>query len=605
MSDITSHVPPTLREAVTHEPSAAPALPAAASAPRRLRLWPGVLIVILQWLSLTLPGWIAPGSKYDFYSKFLTPVWPAALVVWWLFFSRARWADRLLVPAFGALAGGAAALLRDQSVPLWALTLYGLPAVCTASVGWLLVTPRLRWPLRRAGLLAAFALAWSFFTVVRFDGMYGTFSADWSPRWVANDEEQFRAQMDRDRPLAAAAEGQSLQPGDWPGFRGPARDGCLRGVRIATDWNQRPPRELWRRRVGPGWSSFAVIGNRLYTQEQHGNDEAVVCYHTDTGKPIWVHRDRARFDEQMAGPGPRATPTFHEGRIYAQGAAGRLNCLDAATGRVLWSRDVLADSGRDKPPEWGYAASPLVVGGIVVVYGGGPTGKSVLGYRASSGKPAWSAGEGQYSYCSPQPARLGGAEQVLMTTDVGLTAYRPANGEVLWQHSWPLDKMPRVVQPALVGESDVLIGTGFDEGTRRLRPQQTAHGWAAEEVWATRAIRPYFNDMVLHQGHLYGFDSGFLTCVRLDDGEGRWRARGYDSGQVLLLADQGLLLVVAEKKGDVALVEANPDRHRELGRFHAVKGKTWNHPVVAHGKLFVRNGAEMACFELAQDLEKQ
>src|SRR5262249_19075967 len=158
---------------------------------------------------------------------------------------------------------------------------------------------------------------------------------------------------------------------------------------------------VWRHRVGPGWSSFAVVGNRLYTQEQRGQDEAVVCYDADTGNELWVHRDAARFSEVVAGPGPRATPTFHQGQLYAQGAAGRLKCLDAATGRVLWSRAVIADSGA-KLPQWGFAASPLVVRGVVTVFAGAPGGKSVLGYNAASGELAWSAGEGQFSYCSTQ-----------------------------------------------------------------------------------------------------------------------------------------------------------------------------------------------------------
>jgi outer membrane protein assembly factor BamB len=213
----------------------------------------------------------------------------------------------------------------------------------------------------------------------------------------------------------------ALQSGDWPGFRGPQRDGRRAGVRIPTDWKEHPPRLLWRHRVGPGWSSFAVIGTHLYTQEQRGEDEAVVCYDAASGKEIWIYQDSARFTEVMSGPGPRATPAFHEGKIYALGAAGLLNCLDAASGQSHWSRNVIADSGA-KVPQWGFAASPLIVEGIVSIFAGGPEGKSVLGYNASTGDLAWSAGEGQYSYCSMQPVRLGGAEQLIVATEKGLSA---------------------------------------------------------------------------------------------------------------------------------------------------------------------------------------
>jgi outer membrane protein assembly factor BamB len=341
------------------------------------------------------------------------------------------------------------------------------------------------------------------------------------------------------------------------------------------------------------------VGNRLYTQEQRGGDELVVCYDAATGAELWTHRDTVRFNETMAGPGPRATPTFHDGKIYAQGATGLLNCLDAASGSLIWSRDVRADAGAPLPM-WGFAGSPLVVQGMVVVFAGGPDGKSVLGYNArSGGEPVWAAGDGQFSYSSPHPVTLNGSEQVLMATDVGLTAFYPSSGNVLWRHDWPLDRgTARIVQPARVGDADFLLGTGFSKGTQRLHVQPAGAGWTTEERWTSRAIKPYFNDLVVHKGYLYGFDNNFLTCVSLEDGSAKWKERGYDNGAVLLLADQDLLLVLSEK-GVVALVEASPDGRKELARFQAIEGKTWNHPVVAHSKLFVRNGEEAACYELA------
>jgi outer membrane protein assembly factor BamB len=421
------------------------------------------------------------------------------------------------------------------------------------------------------------------------------------PRWTPTAEDKFLAEFasrKRSEPAGnvSASQPPVLQPGDWPGFRGPGRDGRLMGVRIATDWRQHPPRQVWRHRVGPGWSSFAVAGTRLYTQEQRAGDEAVVCYDADSGTELWAHGDRCRFQEEQSGPGPRATPTFHEGKVYTLGGTGRLNCLDAATGRALWSRDIVADAG-GKVPQWGFAASPLVAQGVVTVFAGGPGGKSVLGYHALSGELAWSADAGQGSYCSLQPARLGGVEQLVIATDTGLTAFHPTRGEVLWRHRCPAPGPTCVVQPTPLGDSDVLLSSG-GSGTRRVRVGREGGGWASTEVWTSRALKPFFNDLVVHQGHLYGFSvGGFFTCVGLEDGQGKWRARGYDNGQVLLLADQGLLLVLSEK-GEVALVEASPEGHKELGRFQALEGKTWNHPVVAHGKLFVRNGEEAACYRI-------
>jgi outer membrane protein assembly factor BamB len=369
------------------------------------------------------------------------------------------------------------------------------------------------------------------------------------------------------------------------------------GVRIATDWKEHPPRLLWRHRVGPGWSSFAVVGTRSYTQEQLDSDERIICSDVETGAPLWVHSDHTRFSEEIGGPGPRATPTFHEGKLYVQGASGLLNCLDAATGKVVWTRDIVKDSGATLPM-WGYAASPLVIQGTVIVFAGAPDGKSLLGYDAASGKPTWSAGEGQNSYCSPQLARLNGVEQVLIATDAGVASFDPANGKVLWKHSWPIEGMARIVQPALLG-NDVVIGSPFGKGTRRVRLDLSANSWTDQKLWETTAINPYFNDFVIHNGHLYGFEGMFFTCVSLEDGKRKWKERGYGSGQVLLLADQNLLVILTEK-GEVTLVEANPERRTELARFQAIQGKSWNHPVIAHGKLFVRNGEEAACFQLEE-----
>jgi outer membrane protein assembly factor BamB len=291
-----------------------------------------------------------------------------------------------------------------------------------------------------------------------------------------------------------------------------------------------------------------------------------------------------------------------DGKIYALGATGRLNCLDAVTGAVVWSHDVLADAGA-KMPMWGFSSSPLVYKGLVTVFASGPSGKSVLAYHTSGGQ-AWAAGDGEWSYCSPQLAKLDGVEQVLITNEHGLVSFDPTSGKVLWKYDFEGQAPPRVAQPAILNETDVLFGCGQDPGAHRLRVRRDGAGWKTEVVWTSNAIKPYFNDLVIHGDHIYGFDGAYLTCVGLQDGKKKWRARGYGNGQVLLLADQGLLVVLTED-GMVALVEAKPAECHELGRFDPfpdadprTERKTWNHPVVAHGRLYVRNAAWMACYEL-------
>jgi outer membrane protein assembly factor BamB len=372
------------------------------------------------------------------------------------------------------------------------------------------------------------------------------------------------------------------------------------GVRIGTDWSARPPRELWRQRVGPGWSSVAVAGGRLFTQEQRGDNEAVVCYDAATGAEVWSHEDPGRFWEVVSEAGPRATPTIADGRIYAFGANGLLNCLDAATGTRLWSHDVAAEAGA-KVPQWGFSCSPLVTEGVAIVFASGAGDKGLVAFRADTGAPAWTASAGQTSYGSPQPAVLAGRPQVLFFSAEGLYAVDPATGAPLWQFPGATPGAPRSLQPHPLGPSQVLISSEGDVGLVLL---DVAHdqgsGWTVTQRWASKSLQPSFNDLVVHDGHAYGFDGALFGCADLRTGKRCWKEGRYGHGQMLLLAEQGLLLVVTEKAGEVVLLAADPAKSVELGRFKAVSGKTWNHPVVAHGRLYVRNGEEMACFELPQ-----
>lgn len=604
MSDTISQVPEGPVSVERPMPSEA-AGPVPSAVPQRLRLWPAVVIITLQWLVVLVPAQVAPGTMFHFFGMFLGPiVGTAAVLAWWLFGSRLPWRERWLgLLTFGAITGVAFACFHS-SMGMSSLLIYTLPLVTTASIVWLIVTSRLIWRTRRVGLIVILAAACGYSALIRFEGIDGSMGAAFHYRWQPTAEDTFLARIgNRARQVeshadVSAVEELALQPGDWPCFRGPERDGRLVGVRITTDWKERPPREVWRHQIGPGWSSFAVVGDSLFTQEQRGEDELVVCYDAATGAERWIHTDRARFMETLGGPGPRATPTFHEGKIYTLGATGLLNCLEAATGRAVWSRDIVKDSGA-AVPQWGFSASPLVAAGVVTVFAGSDDEKSVLGYDAASGNQVWLAGEGKLSYCSTQLSKLCGVEQVVVATEKGATAFDPAGGKILWEHAWPSDAQ-RVIQPAIVGDSDVLIGTGFGMGLRRVHVGHQGEDWTTEEVWTTRAIKPYFNDLVVHGDYLYGFDSGLFTCVSLADGKLKWRVRGYGNGEVVLLADQDLLLVLSET-GDVVLIDAIPDRHNERGRFKAIEGKTWNHPVVAHGKLFVRNGEEAACFELAAE----
>jgi outer membrane protein assembly factor BamB len=610
--------------------------------PRKpIRLWPGVAAVTLLWLArfglkAALPGFrgFALGMQWAIGAA-------AAVVLWWVFFSRARWFERLggVVLMAAGLAG--TWYLRHESMgPLWLIG-YVVPGLCLALVAGAAVSRRLPDGPRRATIAAAILLACGVWTLVRTEGVNGDHVMEFGWRWTKSVEEQLVAQAGgqpaarppapaaeapRERPIAQAVDEPAALPsapaapetpreqvvpqagdepaavpgdtaasagaktaGDWPGFRGPGRDGTVTGVRIETDWAASPPVELWRRPIGPGWSSFAVQGNLLYTQEQRGDDEVVTCYNATTGEPVWTHRDAARFFESNAGAGPRGTPALSNGRVYTFGATGILNALDAGNGAVVWSRNAASDT-KAEIPDWGFSSSPLVVDDVVIVAVAG----QFAAYDLATGKPRWKGPAGGVSYSSPHLATIDGVAQVLLLSGAGATSVAPADGKRLWEHEW---KGFPIVQPAVTADGGVLINASGQSGTRRIAVARGPGGWTTEERWTSIGLKPYFNDFVVHKDHAFGFDGRILACLDLADGKRKWKGGRYGNGQLVLLPDQDLLLVLSEQ-GELALVRATPDQYTELARFPAIEGKTWNHPVLAGDVLLVRNGEEMAAFRL-------
>jgi outer membrane protein assembly factor BamB len=559
-----------------------------------------VVAVVLQWLLWFVAPIVVPGAAMTSVLGGLAG--GLAIVVWWLFFSRARWSERV-----GALVLMVVALLATKRIvhPSIAngmmglmLTVYTIPLLSLALVAGAAASRRLSSGRRRGTLVGAILLACGVMTLVRTGGMAGDSSSDLHWRWTKTPEERLLAQAIKTptalTPIAHAANTtQTSTNADWPGFRGPERDGIIRGVKIATDWSRSAPVELWRRPIGPGWSSFAIRGNFVYTQEQRGDDEIVSCYNLTTGAPVWSHGDAARFWESNAGAGPRGTPTLSNGRVYSFGGTGLLNALDAGDGSVVWSRNAASDTGK-KIPGWGFASSPLVVGDVVII----ATAGVLAAYDSGTGKPRWFGPTNGWGYSSPHLATIAGVTQIVLLNGAGAISVAPADGKLLWNHEWKSDG---IVQPALLAGGDVLIGSGSGLGGKvGLRRVAVAHGpagWTVAERWTSTGLKPYFNDFVVHSGHAYGFDGSLLACIDLTDGQRKWKGGRYGAGQLAGLADQDLLLVLSEQ-GGLALVKATPDEFAEIARFPAIKGKTWNHPVLVGDVLLVRNDQEMAAFRL-------
>lgn len=562
---------------------------------RSLRLWPGVVIVLAQWTArFGVPLIVPDAAALAAIGALLGGL---ALVVWWAFFSRAPRSER-----WGAIVVMAVALVGTQQLLHESIAtggmgvlffLYAVPVLSLAFVAWALASRHLAATPRRIAMVATIVLACGVWILFRTGGITGDSDSDFHWRWTMTPEQRLLA-LDNDEPrgLPSAADAVA-SAADWPGFRGASRDSVIGGVRLETDWSASPPIELWRRPIGPGWSSFAVGAGRIYTQEQRGDDEVVSSYDLSTGEPVWRHSDAARFWESNGGAGPRGTPTLRDGHVYTLGATGIVNVLDAGNGAVVWSRNAGVDAGREVP-FWGFASSPVVLDDIVIVAAAG----TLVAYDRATGQPRWFGRDGGAGYSSPHRLTIGGVAQIVLQSGHGAAGFAPADGALLWEHPW---SGAPIVQPAITADGDLLIstvGVSGPLGTRRIAITSGESGWTTQERWSSIRLKPNFNDFVVHEGHAFGFDGSILACIDVENGERQWKGGRYGYGQLVLLPDQDLLLVISED-GELVLVNATPDRFTELARFPALDGKTWNHPVLVDDLLLVRNGQEMVAFRLS------
>ena len=571
------------------------------TAQKPLRVWPGVVLVAIQWVAWLAVPFFLP--QYLLPAILATTICALGVILWWLIFSRARWYERVaaIILIFPAVILTKRIVHVSIATGSFGFLLYfmAIPVMSLALVAAAVISRRLSAGSRRAVILAAIVIGCGVFTLLRTGGATGDFNQDLHWRWSKTPEDRLLAQREDVTSASTAAAAAPIKTdAEWPGFRGPNRDGAVRGIKIKTDWSS-PPVELWRRPVGPGWSSFSVHGGRLYTQEQRGNDEVVACYDESTGKPVWKHSDPARFYESIGGPGPRATPTLSNGRVYALGATGIMNVLDDQTGSIVWTRNAASDTGA-KIPGWGMAGSPLVVGDVVIVAASG----NLVAYEVATGKPRWFGPKCGDSYSSPQLVTINGVQQIVLMTSTGANGVALADGKQLWNHSWPSDT--RVMQPAVAADGEFVISVGDGmggNGTRRIGVKQGQGGqngyagWTIEERWTSEEFNPNFTDFVIHKGHIYGFDWGTLACVDVNDGKQKWKSPQHGYGQLVLLPDQDLLLMLSEK-GELVLIKASPDQFAELARFKVLEGKTWNHPVLVGDVVLVRNDHEMAAFRV-------
>lgn len=475
-------------------------------------------------------------------------------------------------------------------------------AVVLLPVLWLLLNG-LWWALRQKGLrlkrlavfiLGAVLVVMFFRFAVRYEG-----SADGSAwpqlafKWQKKDapELPMLGEVKAEPSLADVP-----PPGvrDMSRFLGAKGDGVLPAAEFATDWAAKPPREVWRIQIGPGWAGFAVAGHRAITQEQRGELECVTCYDIRDGKLLWSHTDKAHFNELMGGEGPRAVPTVDSvaGVVFTMGAMGHLNCLDLATGTKRWQREVLKDGGATRNLEWGKSSSPLLTASHVIC-SAGDDGASLIAYDRQTGEIAWKAGNDGGSYASPVLLTLAGKEQIVTVNRGSVSGHDPASGEIAWSFEWP-GMFPKVAQPLVVVTNQLLITSSYGLKSHLL---EITGSKKPSVIWAESNPRTKFSSASIFGDHAYAIDEGTLCCVNLKTGERIWREGRYGFGQQVRVGDDRLL--IQTEKGPVVLVKPSPEKLIEIARLDALKSKTWNPPTLAGRWLLLRNDREAVCYELA------
>lgn len=511
--------------------------PANPKPPRPIRWWPGVLVCVLAIIALL---WVRMHTESAFQKRNLDSaqsilIATALLLVWWIFFSRACWRLRL-----GVLAG-------------FVLLVAAVPAL------------------------------------FRIRGVSGDLIPILEFRWARHDLPATNATNAPASIPFAAGDAKS-----FPQFYGPNRDGVLPGLKLETNWTAHSPELLWRQKIGAAWSGFAIVGGIGVTQEQRGEEECVVAYEVKTGRQLWLRADRTRYATVIAGEGPRATPTVLSNHVFTCGATGRLNCLDLATGRVVWSRDVVAEA-HGKVPGWGCASSPLIVDGRVIVHGGEDTGHTLYAFQTEDGKPVWSAGSASPSYASPMFATLAGVRQVIVFNHRQTAGYDAASGATLWERPWG-NGNPSCAAPVVIDDNRVLFSGGYGVGAELLELTSEGAGkMSVKQIWRSPRMKSKFAHLFAREGFLYGLDDGVFACVDLQDGAQKWKEGRYGHGQGLLVGENYLLMA---ESGELVLLRPTPAAPNEIARLPVFGTKTWNPPALAGEHLLVRNDLEAACLRL-------
>jgi outer membrane protein assembly factor BamB len=375
---------------------------------------------------------------------------------------------------------------------------------------------------------------------------------------------------------------------DWPCWRGPHHNGISAERGWLDAWPPGGPRILWRANVGTGFCTVSVAGGRLYTAGNKDDIDTVRCLDAETGKPVWEHSYPAPTDPNLFEGGPTATPTVDGDNVYTLSRQGDLFCFNAATGKIVWSQNVIKETKR-RVPTWGLSGSPLVHRNLLLLN----LGDAGVALEKLTGKVAWNSESKDPGYSSPVPFQRDGKWFALLSCEDAYVAVNIESGKELWRVEWPTNYGVNAADPIVSGEQ-VFLSSGYGKGCALIKVVDGK----PTTVWQSKVLRNQINSSVLVDGYLYGIDGDTssrtrMRCVDWKTGTTRWEEESVGCGSLMAAGDR---LIILSDRGQLVIAKASPDKFQSVARAKVLEGKCWTVPVLANGRIYCRNAdGDLVC----------
>lgn len=376
---------------------------------------------------------------------------------------------------------------------------------------------------------------------------------------------------------------------EWPNFLGPNFNGQSSETGINKNWASKPPKLLWQHPMSDsGYSGPASALGMVFIIDHQGDNDIVHAWRLSDGQEVWnyTYADASPLDQGFT----RSTPTISNGMIYTVSRLGKVHCLDAKTGKVVWQKDMVADFG-GQHPRWKYAGSPVIDGNRVIVTPGAEDA-AIVALNAKTGALILKGGSGRAGYATPVIAKIGGVKQYVLALGAKICGVDAASGKELWSVPWVTNYDVNAASPLVIGDS-VFVTSGYGHGCVMV----DVKGSQASIRWQNRAMQAHFSSPIYFNGRIYGTgDPGFLMCLDPADGSTVWRQQGFEKGGIVGV--DGTIIAMNGSNGDMIMVKLDPTSYQEMGRFAPLRGQAWTAPIIVDKKAVVRTKDAIAAVDL-------